>query len=212
MDTRLAHTLFAATAARQGGEQAHYVLGRKLRPHALWHSLLLTHLLADPDTTGAQSPASITPSLRIVAHSAASLLAAVHICRLAHPLPWRAPRGIHRWADLALSRWLARRPARLAAQWSTFTAYRHHWEQGPRYWKTRHSRPLKMPWQLYVAERLVRYARLSWTDALMTPVSLALWRSAALAESGGTEIHIVSESDLRYLVLAGRNLDELLGS
>jgi hypothetical protein len=42
----------------------------------------------------------------------------------------------------------------------------------------------------------------------LSPVALALWRSAALAEAGGNEIHIVSEADQRALAAAGKICDE----
>ena len=186
MDTRLAECFF------QPPGRVDRVLGRRLRPFCLWHSLQLSAF------EGVQAPTAYT-----------QLALAADVCRLRAGEVYRAPRGIRRRIERVRALCYARRPGALLEQIEAFADYRRAWSSGPRFWTRSGSVACKTPWQLLLAARLVRLSGRSWVAAWETPLGRALWLATALAEASGTPVSLMTEADEAALRAAGFDPDQL---
>jgi hypothetical protein len=157
----------------------HTVLGLTLRPFCLWHMLQLARV----------------GSPFLFSHRKASiesLCLAAGICASGPETPiadltpaW--PKGIE--FDLAL-------------ELEKFQCYRRDYAAPPRRYDAA-GEPLKCPWELAVAARLMRYGHMSWHEAITLPFGLALWIAAALGEANGGDPGIISEAEERNLIACG---------
>lgn len=161
----------------------HRVLGRRLRPLAVGHILLLTRL-GNPIITG-----------RGVIDDVA-IAVVVFLCSMPYAQAKDAMQG--RWLKLRLA-WLALRARSDTAAVAQLACYMESGAKGPRWWtESNSSAEVETPTWLLVQVTLQRDLGLTLSQALDTPACLAMWWCAAIWEETG-RIDLISREEEEIL-------------